>query len=45
MPFTVLCSLVFVLCLVGDYAPSQKMHDIWLIVGFGVGGYVLRKAN
>lgn len=45
MPFTVLCALVFVLCLVGGYAPSQKMHDVWLIIGFGVGGYLLRKAD
>jgi len=41
----VLCSLVFVLCLVGGFAPSQKLHDVWLIVGFGVVGYVLRKAD
>jgi putative tricarboxylic transport membrane protein len=39
MPFTVLCSLVLVLCIVGGYAPSQKMHDVWLILGFGVAGY------
>ena len=39
MPFTVLCSLVMVLCIVGGYAPSQKMH------GFGVAGYLLRKAD
>ncbi len=45
MPFTVLCALVFILCLVGGYAPSQKLHDVWLIVGFGVGGYLLRKAD
>ena len=45
MPFTVLCSLVFVLCLVGGFAPSQKLHDVWLIVGFGVAGYVMRKAE
>jgi putative tricarboxylic transport membrane protein len=45
MPFTVLCSLVFILCIVGGFAPSQKMHDVWLILGFGVGGYLLRKAD
>ncbi len=45
MPFTVLCAMVIVLCIVGGYAPNQKMHDVWLIVGFGVGGYVLRKAD
>ncbi|PIL20573.1 tricarboxylate transporter [Puniceibacterium antarcticum] len=45
MPFTVLCALVLVLCIVGGYAPSQKMHDVWLIAGFGVGGYLMRKAD
>jgi len=45
MPFTVLCSLVLVLCIVGGFAPSQKMHDVWLIVGFGVVGYLMRKAD
>ncbi|TCP41804.1 tripartite tricarboxylate transporter permease [Rhodovulum marinum] len=43
MPFTVLCALVLVLCIVGGYAPSQKLHDVWLIALFGIGGYLLRK--
>ena len=45
MPFTVLCAMVVVLCIVGGFAPSQKMHDVWLIFVFGVGGYLLRKAD
>lgn len=45
MPFTVLCALVLVLCIVGGFAPNQKMHDVWLIAGFGIAGYVLRKAD
>ena len=45
MPFTVLCAMVMVLCIVGGFAPSQKMHDVWLIAGFGVVGYLLRKAD
>ena len=45
MPFTVLCALVVVLCIVGGFAPSQKMHDVWMIFAFGVGGYLLRKAD
>ncbi|PTX54238.1 putative tricarboxylic transport membrane protein [Litoreibacter ponti] len=45
MPFTVLCSVVLVLCIVGGFAPSQKMHDVYLIAGFGVAGYLLRKAD
>ncbi len=45
MPFTVLCAIVLVLCIVGGFAPSQKMHDVWLIAGFGIVGYLMRKAD
>ncbi|MEM7613798.1 MAG: tripartite tricarboxylate transporter permease [Pseudomonadota bacterium] len=45
MPFTVLCAMVLVLCIVGGFAPSQKMHDVWLIAAFGIVGYMLRKAD
>ncbi|MCO8145660.1 tripartite tricarboxylate transporter permease [Rhodovulum tesquicola] len=45
MPFSVLCSMVLVLCILGGFAPSQKLHDVWLIAGFGVAGYLLRKAD
>ncbi|RAP43319.1 tricarboxylate transporter [Rhodovulum viride] len=45
MPFTVLCAMVLVLCIVGGYAPDQRMHDVWMIAGFGIAGYVLRKAD
>ncbi len=45
MPFTILCAFVLVLCIVGGFAPAQKMHDVWLIAGFGIAGYLLRKAH
>lgn len=45
MPFTILAPLIFVLCLVGGYAPTQDMHDVWLIVIFGCVFYLLRKLN
>ncbi|MGY6412408.1 MAG: tripartite tricarboxylate transporter permease [Alkalilacustris sp.] len=45
MPFSVLCTLVLVLCIVGGFAPDQRMHDVWLILVFGVVGYILRKAD
>lgn len=45
MPFSVLCTVVLVLCIVGGYAPGERMHDVWLIIGFGVFGYLLRKAD
>jgi putative tricarboxylic transport membrane protein len=45
MPFSVLCTVVLVLCIVGGYAPSERMHDVWMILVFGVAGYLLRKAD
>ncbi|NDK33502.1 tripartite tricarboxylate transporter permease [Rhodovulum sulfidophilum] len=45
MPLTVLCAMVLVLCIVGGYAPGQRLHDVWMIAGFGVAGYLLRKAD
>ncbi len=45
MPFTILAPIIFVLSLVGGYAPTQKMHDVWLMLIFGAGGYLLRKLD
>ncbi|MCB1885064.1 MAG: tripartite tricarboxylate transporter permease [Geminicoccaceae bacterium] len=45
MPFTILAPLIYVLCLVGGYAPDNVMHDVWLILIFGVAGYALRKLD
>jgi putative tricarboxylic transport membrane protein len=44
-PFTMLAPIIFVLCLVGGFAPTQDMHDVWLMLIFGVGGYLLRKLD
>ncbi len=43
MPFTVLAPLIFVLSIIGCYAASRSMHDLWLIVIFGVAAFVMRK--
>ncbi len=45
MPFTILAPIIFVLCLVGGYAPTQEMHDLWLMLGFGIAGYLMRKLD
>lgn len=45
MPFTILAPVIFVLSLVGGFAPDNSMHDVWLILIFGVVGYALRKVN
>ena len=45
MPFTILAPVIYILCLVGGYAPDSVMHDVWLILIFGVAGYALRKLD
>ena len=37
--------MIFILCVVGVFAPTQTMHDVWLMLLFGVAGYILRKLN
>ena len=45
MPFTILAPMIFILCVVGGYAPTQDMHDVWLMLIFGVVGYLMRKLD
>ena len=45
MPFTILAPIIFCLCVVGGYVPTQDMHDVWLMLGFGIVGYLMRKLN
>ena len=45
MPFSILAPIIYILCVVGGYAPTQTMHDVWLMLLFGVVGYLLRKLN
>ncbi len=44
-PFTILAPSIFVLCVIGGYAPTQDMHDVWLMLLFGVVAYLLRKLD
>ena len=45
LPFTLLAPIIFVLCLIGGYAPTQDMHDVWLMLLFGIVGYLMRKLD
>jgi putative tricarboxylic transport membrane protein len=44
-PFTILAPIIFILCLIGGYAPTQNMHDVWLMIVFGIVGYLMRKLD
>ena len=45
MPFTVLAPMIFVLSVVGGYAATRDMHDVWLMLIFGIGAFFLRKPD
>jgi putative tricarboxylic transport membrane protein len=45
MPFTILAPIIYVLCVIGGYAPTKAMHDVWLMLIFGIMGYLLRKLD
>lgn len=42
-PFTILAPMIFVLSIVGGYAATRDMHDVWLMVIFGLGAFFLRR--
>ncbi len=43
LPQHVLATLVLLLCLVGAYSLNNSQLDLWVLVGFGIFGYGLRK--
>jgi putative tricarboxylic transport membrane protein len=45
LPFSILAPIIFILCMVGGYAPTQDLHDVWLMFAFGVVGYLMRKLD
>ena len=38
-----LMPVVFVLCVIGSYAIEQRMFDVWVMVIFGILGFILRQ--
>ncbi|HIM77810.1 MAG TPA: tripartite tricarboxylate transporter permease [Rhodospirillales bacterium] len=45
LPFTILAPIIFILCIVGGFVPTLDMHDVWLMLLFGVVGYLMRKLD
>ncbi len=43
MPFSYLCVGVLIFCIIGAYSLKQTVFDVWVMLGFGAIGYVLRK--
>jgi putative tricarboxylic transport membrane protein len=43
IPFTIIGPAIIVICAIGAYTVHTSMFDVYLMLGFGVLGYVLRK--
>ena len=45
IPFSIIAPVILVICAVGAYTVHSSMFDVWLMVGFGVMGYVFKKLD
>src|SRR6202521_2921246 len=45
VPFAAVAPMIVVSCAIGAYAIQNAMFDIWLMLGFGVIGYVFKKIS
>jgi putative tricarboxylic transport membrane protein len=45
VPREYLMPLVFVLCVVGSFAIASRVFDVWVMLGFGLLGFLLREMN
>ena len=43
VPYRVLFPIVLLLSIVGTYSANKNVFDLWVMLGFGVAGYLLRK--
>ena len=45
IPFSYMCTGVLIFCVIGAYGLKQSLFDVWIMLGFGVLGYLLRKLD
>ncbi len=45
VPFAAMARRIVVSCAIGAYSSQNAMFDIWLMLGFGVVGYVFKKIS
>jgi putative tricarboxylic transport membrane protein len=43
VPYPILVTVIVVFCVVGVYSIGNSIFDVWVMLGFGVVGYALRK--
>ncbi len=45
MPFAIIAPVILVICAIGAYTVHNSMFDVWLMLIFGVLGYVFKKLD
>jgi putative tricarboxylic transport membrane protein len=45
IPFSIIAPVIIVICAIGAYTVHNAMFDIWLMLAFGVVGYVFKKLD
>ncbi len=45
IPFAIIAPIIVVICAIGAYTVHNAMFDIWLMLGFGVAGYLFKKLD
>jgi len=45
VPFSVIAPIIIVICAIGAYTVHNSMFDVWMMLVFGVVGYVFKKLN
>ncbi|MEP7154412.1 MAG: tripartite tricarboxylate transporter permease [Betaproteobacteria bacterium] len=45
IPFSIVAPVILVICAIGAYTVHSSMFDVWLMVVFGVVGYIFKKLD
>ena len=45
IPFAIIAPVILVICAIGAYTVHNSMFDVWLMIGFGILGYVFKKLD
>ena len=45
VPFSMIAPIIIVICAIGAYTVHNAMFDVWMMVVFGVMGYVFKKLD
>jgi len=45
IPFSIIAPVILVICAIGAYTVHSSMFDVWLMLAFGVVGYVFKKLD